>query len=92
MGRGSLCCYCALLYRNAIDLEFEFKRSRSFVDIGQRSLVLNILKFYITETNRLMATTCSCINIHIHSCLTQWSNETRFMFKSWVSRAVITPF
>ena len=40
-----------------------------------------------------MARCCySCINIHIHSCLTQWSNETHSMFKSWVSRAVRTSF
>ena len=40
---------------NAIDFNnSEFKRSRSFSDLAQRSLGLNVLKSFLSETNRLL--------------------------------------
>ena len=36
---------------------FEFKQSRSFSDPAQRSLGLNVLKSFLTETDRLMTIT-----------------------------------
>ena len=33
---------------------YEFKRSRSVFDLGQRSLGFNILKYFLSENNRLL--------------------------------------